>query len=185
MRSAPFQTIMVAIDSAEVSHKAFEKAVAMAKALEAKLLITHVLSFRDAEHPRPSHSYSTPGTIVIDEAIHQQYQREWNAYIEHYEALLKQKVEEAQSSGVEAESMQPHGTTGRVLCESARTFDVDLLIVGSHQRRGISELMMGSTSNYIMHHAPCSVLVVHPQVKPMTTPEDTDTSAASKEMVGV
>ncbi|MEL6552530.1 MAG: universal stress protein [Cyanobacteria bacterium J06621_11] len=185
MPSAPFQTIMVAIDSTEVSDKAFEKAVAMAEALDAKLLIIHVLNVRDADHPRPIHSYSTPGTIVIDEAIHQQYQQAWNAYVEHYEALLKQKIEEAQSKGVEAESMQPHGATGRVLCKTARTFGADLLIVGSHQRRGISELMMGSTSNYIMHHAPCSVLVVHPHVAPMTTLEYPHISSASKEMVSV
>lgn len=185
MPLVPFETIMVAIDSTEMSRKAFEKAVAMAEALDAKLLITHVLSVRDTDYPRPIHSYSTPETIVIDEAIYQQYQREWNAYVEHYEALLEQKTEEAQSRGVEAESIQPHGQTGRVLCETARTFGVDLLVVGSHQRRGISELVMGSTSNYIMHHAPCSVLVVHPHVEPMTTREDTDASAASKEMVGV
>ncbi|MEM6598944.1 MAG: universal stress protein [Cyanobacteria bacterium P01_C01_bin.69] len=185
MRSIPFQTIMVAIDSTEVSHKAFNKAVSIAKALDAKLLITHVLSFRDADSPRPIHSYSTPDTIVIDEAIHQQYQRDWNAYVEHYEALLKQKIEEAQAEGVEAESMQPQGATGRVLCKVARTSEVDLLVVGSHQRRGISELMMGSTSNYIMHHAPCSVLVVHPYTATKTTLNDADISVPTRRMVGV
>ena len=185
MSSVPFQTIMVAIDSTEVSHKAFEKAISIAKALDAKLFISHVLSFRDVDSPQPIHSYSTPGTIVIDEAIRQKYQQQWNDYIEHYEALLKQKLEKAQSRGVDAESIQPQGAIGRVLCETARTLDVDLLIVGSHQRRGISELMMGSTSNYIMHHAPCSVLVVHPHTVPQTTREDVDAPASSKEMIGV
>ncbi|MEO0646017.1 MAG: universal stress protein [Cyanobacteria bacterium J06650_10] len=183
MRSTPFQTIMVAIDSTEVSHKAFDKAVSIAKALDAKLLITHILGFRDADSPQPIHSYSTPDTIVIDEAIHQQYQRDWNAYVEHYEALLKQKIEEAQAEGVEAKSMQPHGATGLALCKVARTSEVDLLVVGSHQRRGISEMMMGSTSNYIMHHAPCSVLVVHPHTAAKTTLEDT--LVPVRKMVGV
>ena len=162
MRSVPFQTIMVAIDSAEVSHVAFEKAVAMAEALGARLLVVHVLSFRDPDSPQPIYGYSTPESIAIDEVLQQKYQQEWNSYVEHYEALLKQKLEIAELRGVDAEAMQPHGSPGRVLCEVARAHEVELLIVGSHQRRGISELMMGSTSNYIMHHAPCSVLVVHP-----------------------
>lgn len=185
MQSAPFQTIMVAVDSTKISQKAFEKAVGIAKALDAKLLITHVLNAQDPDSPQPIHSYSTPETIVIDEAIYQQYQQDWNAYVEHYEALLKQKLEEAQAKGITVESMQPHGHTGRVLCERARTLEVELLIVGSHQRRGISELMMGSTSNYVMHHAPCSVLVVHPHTAPHNTLNNADTAATTQAKVAV
>lgn len=73
MRSAPFQAIVVAVDSTQVSHQAFKKAVGMAKALDARLIITHVLSFRDTDSPRPIQSYSTPDTIVIDKAIRRQY----------------------------------------------------------------------------------------------------------------
>ena len=69
MSAAPFQTMMVAIDSTAVSHKAFDKAVAMAKALNAKLIVVHILNARDPESPQPIYSYSTPETIVIDEAI--------------------------------------------------------------------------------------------------------------------
>jgi len=181
MHSAPFHTIVVAVDSTQVSHQAFEKAVGMAKSLDARLLIAHVLSFRDTDSPQPIQSYSTPDTIVVDEAIRQQYQQDWNTYVEHYEALLKQKLEEAKLHGVQAESKQTQGSPGRALCELARQFDADLLIVGSHQRRGVSELMIGSTSNYIMHHAPCSVLVVHPH----TASEKADHSATVQEMVSV
>ena len=33
-------------------------------------------------------------------------------------------------------------------------------MVGSHGRTGIRELLLGSVSNYVLHHALCSVLVV-------------------------
>lgn len=163
MTSVSFKTIMVAIDASDVSLKAFKRAITLAKALNAKLLVTHVLSFRDVDSPRPLPSYSSPDSIQIDELLRQRYEEEWLAYVQHHEANLKQKVAEAEAIGLQAEGIQPHGSAGPTLCEIARNLNVDLLIVGSHQRRGISELFMGSTSNYIMHHAPCSVLVVHPQ----------------------
>lgn len=62
----------------------------------------------------------------------------------------------------------------------AFTAAVRLIVVGSHQRRGMAEIMLGSTSNYVMHHAPCSVLVVHPDTKNEDTLASTTHVAAGK-----
>lgn len=181
MRSVSFQTIMVAIDASEVSKKAFEKALTLAKALNIRLVIAHVLGYRDADSPQPPDSYINRDSIKLDQILYEKYEQEWNAYVDHYEALLKQRTQEAEEIGIEAEYVQVHGTPGASLCKMARTMEVDLLIVGSHQRRGISELLMGSTSNYIMHHAPCSVLVVHPSGRERTS----ISAAAAKETIPV
>ena len=42
----------------------------------------------------------------------------------------------------------------------ANHFDVDLIIIGSHGRSGISRLLVGSTAERVVEHAPCPVLVV-------------------------
>lgn len=34
--------------------------------------------------------------------------------------------------------------------------------IDRHGRSGLSELLLGSVSNYVVHHAPCSVLTIHP-----------------------
>jgi nucleotide-binding universal stress UspA family protein len=39
----------------------------------------------------------------------------------------------------------------------------DLLVVGSHEHRGIERFLLGSTSEKVLRHAPCSVLVVKPR----------------------
>ncbi|MEM9089154.1 MAG: universal stress protein [Cyanobacteria bacterium P01_F01_bin.53] len=186
MTSVSFQTMMVAIDASDVSRKAFNRAIALAKALHSKLIVTHVLSFRDVDSPKPLPSYSSPDSIQIDEMLRQRYEEEWLAYVQHHEAHLKQKVLEAEAFGLPVEGIQPHGPAGPTLCETARNLAVDLLIVGSHQRRGISELLMGSTSNYIMHHAPCSVLVVHPQdTQPDTQPDAQPGISATEESIPI
>lgn len=180
MISVPFQTILVAIDESEVSTTAFATAVRLAKALTAKLMIVHVLNPHDIHSPQQPLPIAAPGGLVMDESIRQQYEREWTKYVEHYESLLKQKTDEAIAAGIDTDFVHPHGLVGARLCEVARTVNASLMIVGSHQRRGIAEIMLGSTSNYVTHHAPCSVLVVHPGAKEGEPLSQTVTVAAHK-----
>jgi hypothetical protein len=51
-----------------------------------------------------------------------------------------------------------HGFPARVLPEMAR--DADLLVVGSHGRGALTEMLLGSVSHGCVHHAPCPVVVV-------------------------
>jgi nucleotide-binding universal stress UspA family protein len=51
-----------------------------------------------------------------------------------------------------------HGFAARVLPEMAR--DADLLVVGSHGRGALTEMLLGSVSHGCVHHAPCPVVVV-------------------------
>lgn len=169
MLSVPFQTILVAIDESDISSIAFAAAIRLAKSLKAKLMIVHVLNPHDPHHSPVSNLYRTTETIEIDESLRQKYEREWIRYVEHYEQLLKQKNNEAIAAGIQADFVHPCGLVGSTLCEIARTNNISLIVVGSHQRRGIAEIMLGSTSNYVMHHAPCSVLVVHPKTQAYKT----------------
>jgi len=52
----------------------------------------------------------------------------------------------------------------------------------SHGRTGLRELFLGSVSNYVLHHAPCSVMVVHPEERQqpaMSIPTATKLSATA------
>lgn len=165
MTATLFRSIMVAIDDSDVSNRALERAVELAQAMDAQLTIVHVLSSSEPSSPKPLSAYATAETLYLDESMRQQYEQAWASYMQHCETLLHQKVKAAQAAGVETISVQPVGNPGPSICDLAKTLEIDLLVVGSHQRRGISELLMGSTSNYTVHHAPCSVLVVHSQAK--------------------
>ena len=52
------------------------------------------------------------------------------------------------------------GSPRRVIVEEAQQWGADLIVVGSHGYSFWSRVMLGSVSNSIVHHAPCSVLVV-------------------------
>lgn len=53
-----------------------------------------------------------------------------------------------------------HGGAARVIVESARQWNADLIIVGSHGYGVWSRVLLGSVSNAVVHNAPCSVLIV-------------------------
>lgn len=52
------------------------------------------------------------------------------------------------------------GTPNRVIVDKAEEWGADLIIVGSHGRGFWGRVMLGSVSDAVLHHAPCSVLVV-------------------------
>jgi nucleotide-binding universal stress UspA family protein len=52
------------------------------------------------------------------------------------------------------------GTPEQAIIERAKEWDADLIVVGSHGYGFWSRALLGSVSNSVVHHAPCSVLVV-------------------------
>lgn len=167
-----FKKILVALDSSDQRPAIFEQAVALAKGLNAQLMLVHVLSAYEEGSPgipiRSYHAYYP----VLDDATWQLYQQRWQQFEEAGLAQLNQELEIAKAAGVTAEFSQNAGDPPQVICQVARSWDADLILVGSHGRKGIGELLLGSVSNYVMHHAPCSVMVVHGN-HPATVPGPT------------
>ena len=52
------------------------------------------------------------------------------------------------------------GSPGSRIVEAAREFAADLVVIGSHGHNRLERLLLGSVSDSVVHHAPCSVLVV-------------------------
>jgi nucleotide-binding universal stress UspA family protein len=53
-----------------------------------------------------------------------------------------------------------HGSPESRIVETAEDFEADLIVVGSHGYNRWERLLLGSVSDSVVHHAPCSVLVV-------------------------
>jgi len=53
-----------------------------------------------------------------------------------------------------------HGSPGERICATAAEHGIEMIILGSHERGAFGRFMHGSVSDYVVHHAPCPVLVV-------------------------
>lgn len=74
---------------------------------------------------------------------------------------LSTRIERSlQVAGLTTESRVAEGDPRVALVEAARAERAGLVVVGSHGRSGISKLLLGSVANYVVTHAPCTVVVV-------------------------
>ena len=172
-----FQRMLVAIDPSPISDQAFDSALNLAKATDADLIILHVLDVFDPDSPRRSLLPIDGFTGKLDVQIQQEYSQRWTEYVSQREVMLNQKLAIAQDTGVQAEILYAYGQPETVICNMAQTQRVDVIVLGSRGRKGLNEILLGSVSNYVMHHAPCSVMVVHPQSAPDSSPDVDDQMA--------
>ena len=54
----------------------------------------------------------------------------------------------------------PLGSPGSEIVKAATEWQADVIVIGSHGRRGITRALMGSVAEAVVRHAPCPVLVV-------------------------
>lgn len=158
-----FHKILVALDSSESSHRVFDGAIALAKITGSSLMLLHVLSSEEESSPNVSMIGLQYSPIATDEVIHM-YQRQWAEYENRGLEMLRSYAEQAAADGIAAEFSQNSGSPGRTICELARTWEADLIVVGRRGHSGFNELLLGSVSNYVLHHAPCSVLTIQGQI---------------------
>ncbi len=156
-----YKKILVAIDSSEMSQKVFNSAVSWGKQNNATLMLLHVLTDEEmglTEIATQHISALEYHAAMVDQV--EAYLKEKELFRKKYLTLLESWAKEASDAGVPTEYTLNYGGPGRVICELAKNWDADLIIMGRRGLSGFSELLMGSISNYVVHHSPCSVLIV-------------------------
>ena len=73
------------------------------------------------------------------------------------EKLVERTADEI---GTKTDVVVEHGSPGERICATAAEHGIELIILGSHERGAFGRFMHGSVSDYVVHHAPCPVLVV-------------------------
>ncbi|MEL6554786.1 MAG: universal stress protein [Cyanobacteria bacterium J06621_11] len=171
-----YKKILVGIDDGETANTVFQKAVSLAQSTDAELLLLSVLVPPDRLHPAVSASMNgnvgsgnvgsgnveeSDSPVDADESVWSVYQSLYKDYELRDLERLESFADSAKAAGITAQISQRFGRPGWEICDRAKNCEADLVIVGSHGRMGLSEMLLGSVSNYVMHHATCSVLVVH------------------------
>ena len=156
-----FSKILVALDRSDMGKKVFEQALELAKLTSANLMLLHVLSLEESGSPdvmiAPQIDYY-PGW---NEQSFKLYQQNWELFKNEGLQMLQSFCSQANTLNINTEFTQNSGSPGRMICDIARTWDSDLIVMGRRGHSGLTELLMGSVSNYVLHHAPCSVHVIH------------------------
>ena len=152
-----FEKILIALGNSAESQVVLGSGLTLAEKLGAKVLLLHVIS------PLTSTSFSPlvggMFPIVNDVAI-EQYAKEWKESQKLGIEPLQADAAQAKERGIDVEISQNLGDSGRMICEVAKSWSADAIVMGRNQKSMLSEIWLGSTSNYVLHHAPCSTLVI-------------------------
>ena len=155
-----FDKIIAATDSSKAGKRVFEKALNLAKLTGASLMVLHVLCPDEEGCPDPLDPLEVyyPGK---DKEAAERYQKKWEKFSQKGLEMVQSFVAKATAAGVSAECNQISGEPGQTICEIAHTWKAALIVIGRRRwLSGLERLVLGSVSNYVLHHASCSVLTV-------------------------
>lgn len=143
--------ILIATDGSEFSRKALEKACEVSRG--PKEVSFRVISVYEPQVPMAAEPYALSAQ-----------------YFERLDGLARERAEETARAGVDflrgnfpnasIESVVEFGRPAQMIVQTADDWDADLIVVGSHGHGFWGRLALGSVSDAVLHHAPCSVLVV-------------------------
>jgi len=75
-------------------------------------------------------------------------------------AIVAKALETLRSAGVNASAAVLQGDPKSVIIDEAAAWGADLIVLGSHGRKGLQRFLLGSVSDAVVRHALCSVEVV-------------------------
>lgn len=152
-----FKKILLALGDSGNSQEILAAGLTLADKFGAEILLLHVIQPASIGNYVPLSGGIFP--IVNDLAI-EQYTKELKEYEQRGIEQLQTYAQQAQERGIQVEVSQNLGNSGTMICEVAKSWSADAIVMGRNQKSVLSEIFLGSTSNYVLHHAPCSVMVI-------------------------
>ncbi len=141
-----FNRILLATDFSDASHAAFQTALDMCIAFQARLSILHVFEYANAVPPEAG------GQLL-----------ELDSFYKSAQSSLDNLVEEARRSGVACEATMGSGIPSVTILETMTANAIDLAVLGTNALHGFERLVFGSTAEVVLRKASCPVLTVGPQ----------------------
>ncbi len=135
--------ICCAIDFSEPSRIAMLEAAELARRLEAELELVHVHT------PPPAVTDLLAARVEVTETMVVELERKLATWRDEAERLVGRTVRSAVRTGEAATE----------IVRLAREHGIDLVVVGTHGRRGLKRFVLGSVAERVVREAPCSVVV--------------------------
>ncbi|MGB5631602.1 MAG: universal stress protein [Waterburya sp.] len=154
-----FNRILVPLVRSELTAAVFKKALKLAQDNNSKLMLFHSVDWDMGEHFGSFNEIEAE--VDFSGAYIQAQQERLQQELQQSKDWLQTYVEQAEVIGIPTESKCEVGHPGSLIRDLAKNWNADLIVMGRRGLSSLQEVFLGSVSNYILHHAPCSVLIVH------------------------
>lgn len=135
--------ILVPVDGSKSSEKAYRYGLKLAAPFEAEIILLYVVDVNESIYPI--------FRVGIDQAQFANVKQEG-------EALVKRLAGEAENTPVK--TMVEIGLPGSAICQYAKDLEADMIVMGNSGKGAVSSFVMGSVSQYVIHHTKSPVLIV-------------------------
>ena len=139
--SIDFGRILLAAEGAGCSNKATERAIDYAKSYGAELEAVAVVDVTDEFH--------TYAPAAVEK------------FVLKFREVLEALKAKAEAVGVKTRTFIKEGEAFEVIRDLAEDEKADLIVLGSHGRKGLSKVLMGSVTEKVVRMSPCPVLSLH------------------------
>lgn len=139
--------VLLALDDSKFSEAATQAVVRQFRRDQTEVCILHVVE------PLLLVPYEYIGDVGMLNAAQQQTLKQGKELVVRAKQLLDKAGFKVQTAIVEGD---PKST----IIDYASRWSADLVIVGSHGRKGLDRFLMGSVAESVARHAPCSILIV-------------------------
>jgi nucleotide-binding universal stress UspA family protein len=143
--------ILLAIDDSTFSEAAIQALIAQARPKETEVRVLHVIESLPAAYSGGEWEY------IVD------WQRVGQERRKQAEKLMARAADTLRDAGFKVTTAIEEGSAKSIIVDSAAKWPADLIILGSHGRKGMNRFLLGSISEGVARHAPCSVLIVRIQ----------------------
>lgn len=144
-----YKRILVPVDGSATSNRGLDEAMALAKSSGGDLHLVHVIDLHAFMYA------SSDGMVMADATL--------NSLHEAGRALLARFEAKVTGAGLKVSSGMVDtvaGTVGHAIVEQAQAFNADLIVMGTHGRRGVRRLILGSDAATVASLAKVPVLLV-------------------------
>ncbi|HKS96589.1 MAG TPA: universal stress protein [Terriglobia bacterium] len=137
--------ILVAVDDSKFSQAAVEALTAQIPPANAEVRVVHVVE---------------PMTPASPPQMAAGYAPELAELVKQGRTLVEQSAEKLRGAGFKVTATVEKGDIREKILELAANWGANLIVLGSHGRRGVRRFLLGSVAESIARHANCSVQIV-------------------------
>lgn len=138
--------LLVALDFADATERLLAVAQNAAKASGAEVYLIHVAE------PNPAFVGYEAGPDVVRDQVAQEFREQHR--------MLQGHADKMRAAGIEATALLVQGPTAKMILQEAERLNIDQIIMGTHGRTAVMDILVGSVSHAVLRNTGLPVLLV-------------------------
>jgi nucleotide-binding universal stress UspA family protein len=155
MKTNTIKTVLIALDYDPTSQKVAEEGFSLAKAMRAKVILLHVIA--DSTYYSALEYSPIVGFLGFSD-------NDWSHLLDadglknatiHFLDKVKHHLDDNT-----IQTMVKEGDFAKALLEAAKDLHADIIVMGSHSKRWLDEILMGSVTEKVLHHTSIPLYII-------------------------